>query len=77
MNPLIRFLRYDNTVPLVAIGLVLFAGGAFAASPEARDAVLRAEEMIVSIDNSYIVDLDLDSYTPKIQIVDEQCRNYQ
>ena len=70
MNPLIRFFRYDNTVPLVAIGLVLFAGGAFAASPEARDAVLRAEEMIVSIDNSYIVDLDLDSYTPKIQIVD-------
>lgn len=68
MNRLIKFIRYDNAVPLSAIGIVFFAGGVFAASPEARDAIVSTETSIVAVDNSYILHKDLSTFNPNVAV---------
>lgn len=73
---LLRFLSYNNAVP-VAISLVLLgAGSAFAAgNPEA---ILTSEQKVLTVDNTYIAGVDLSLYTPKIEItlVSEDEHNY-
>ncbi len=82
MKRLLNFLKYNNAVPITLSVILLGAGSAFAASPEVRDtaaaAVLSEQSSIVSIDNTYIVNKDLDTYTPQVQItgVTEDTDNY-
>ncbi len=72
MKDFFRFLTYHNAVPVALGALFLSVGGALAASPEARegvaDALVGAREEIRSVDNSYIANMNLDSFAPKIQI---------
>ncbi|MEN9561185.1 MAG: hypothetical protein RIQ56_458 [Candidatus Parcubacteria bacterium] len=67
MQRLIRYLRYDNTVPLILGVLFLGSTSAFAATnPEA---IYSVDEKIISIDNSYLVQKDLGSFTPQARIL--------
>jgi len=74
----LRFIKYNNALPIALSFLLLSFGGAFAASPEVRDAVYGVQERVVSIDNTYISSKDLTSYTPRVQItgVTEDEQNY-
>ena len=71
-----NFLAYHNAVP-IALGIAfLGAGGVFAATnPEA---IYSAQQKVISIDNTYIANKDLASYTPRAQIlgVTEDSDNY-
>jgi hypothetical protein len=61
-----RFLQYHNAVPIAFSILLLGAGGVFAATnPEA---IYSATQEVLSIDNTYIVNKNLDSYTPQVRI---------
>lgn len=67
-----RFLAYNNAIP-IGISIVLLGGGAaFAASPEIAatvgQGVLSSQTTVVSIDNTYLVNKDLDAYTPRVII---------
>jgi len=75
---LLTFIKYNNAIPVILGVLFLGFGGAMAASPEVRDAVISKEEVLVSVDNSYIVNTNLDAFQPSIQIteVTEDDENY-
>src|SRR3989344_1008226 len=66
MNRFVHFVQYHNAVPL-AIGIVVMGAGAtFAATnPEA---IYSQTQTPISVDNTYIADKDLTTYTPRVQI---------
>src|SRR3989344_4729696 len=61
MSRLWSFLQYHNAVPIALFVIFGATGATFAASPEVREAVLSAEEIVQSVDNTYIVSADLAS----------------
>lgn len=69
---IIHFIKYNNAFSIGFALIFLSFSGALAASPEGRqavaDAVYSAKETVQSIDNSYIINLDFNSYSPKAQI---------
>jgi hypothetical protein len=72
MNPLLHFLKYNNAFT-IALGILFLAtGSAFAASPTMQDAALGAlvqkQETVTSIDNTYLLNLDISKFTPTAQV---------
>ncbi len=69
---IVKFIAYNNTVPIVLGILFLSSGLVFAANDEVRefvvDSVYQAEQSLVSVDNSYIANKNLDVYSPKVNI---------
>jgi hypothetical protein len=63
------FLRYDNSVPLLLGIFFLGVGSVFAANEDVRTAVYAATETIVSVDNTYLANKDLASWTPRTVVV--------
>lgn len=63
---MLNFLKYNNTVPIVISLLLLSAGGAYAATNP--DAILSQQQEVIGVDNSYIVNKDLATYTPTVEI---------
>jgi len=63
---MLNFLKYNNTVPIVISLLLLSAGGAYAATNP--DAILSQQQEVIGVDNSYIVNKDLTTYTPTVEI---------
>lgn len=72
MKQFFEFLSYHNAVPIAFGVLFLGSGAAFAASPEAREAVFSATESVVSIDNTRIVGVDVETLSLEIGITDVQ-----
>ena len=68
MKKLAHFLKYNNTVPLVFGVLFLGAGATFAASPEAREAVMDSQTAITEVDNSYLLENTISDETITITI---------
>lgn len=68
MSRLVHFLSYNNAVPLTVSFLLLGSGMAFAASPDVRDAVYNSTSEVVAVDNTYLVGMNLDSFSPVVQI---------
>jgi len=76
MQRLLHFLRYDNTVPIVLGVIFLGATGTYAATnPEA---VYSVQQHVLSVDNTYLADKDLSSWSPRAEItgVTEDEENY-
>ncbi|PIR83809.1 hypothetical protein COU18_02380 [Candidatus Kaiserbacteria bacterium CG10_big_fil_rev_8_21_14_0_10_51_14] len=64
----LRFLQYHNAVPIAFSIMLLGAGGLYAATnPEA---ILSAEQTVISVDNTYVANKDFSSYTPSVRITD-------
>lgn len=67
-----RFLKYNNAVPITLSLVLLSFGTTLAASPEVRSdvaqSVIGAQSKVLSIDNTYIANKDLSSYTPRVEI---------
>jgi hypothetical protein len=76
---LINFVKYNNAF-VIGLVLVLFGGGAiFAASPDARSAVVGREVVTVQgVDNSRIINADLENFDFQVKIdnVTEDAANY-
>lgn len=76
MNPFLRFLSYNNAVPIALTILLSGAGATFAATnPES---IYDSAQSVVVADNTYIANKDLSSFTPRIVImgVTEDADNY-
>lgn len=76
MSKISLFFQYHNAVPIALGVLFLGAGGVFAATnPEA---IYRMEQVVISIDNSYIVNKDLSLWTPSavVRTVTDDDENY-
>ncbi len=76
MGGFVKFLSYNNAVPIAISFMLMGAGGVFAATnPEA---IYSEEESVVSIDNTYVAYKDFESWTPRIVIdgVTEDEENY-
>ncbi len=78
MKNLLKFLAYNNAVP-IAFGIVfLGAGGALAASPAVQQSVYNVSQTVQSIDNTRIVNADIDAlpFTLQVSGVTEDQDNY-
>lgn len=76
MHPFVRFLSYNNAVPIALTILISGGGAAFAATnPET---IYDSAQTVVAADNTYIANKDLSSFTPRIVImgVTEDADNY-
>jgi len=63
----LHFLSYHNAVPIAVSVVLLGAGASFAATnPET---IYSESQTVLSIDNTYIVNIDLGAYSPRAQIV--------
>jgi hypothetical protein len=74
----VQFVKYNNTIPIVLGVIFLGTTGAMAATPEVRNAVYTSSAQTVSIDNSRILSVDVDSYPLSVQIrtVTEDAEKY-
>ncbi len=67
-----NFFKYNNIVPITLSLLLLSFGTTLAASPDIRSdvaaSVLSTQTKVVSIDNTYLVNKDLSTYTPRAVI---------
>jgi len=63
-----NFIKYNNTIPIVLGILVLSTSGALAASPAVRDSVFSSTQSVTSIDNSYLLSVNLDSFPFSITV---------
>lgn len=72
----LKFLSYHNAVPIAISLALLGAGGAFAATDP--NAILSTQQQVISVDNTYLVNKDLSTYSPKVEItgVTEDSDNY-
>jgi hypothetical protein len=68
MKALKQFIFYNNTIPLAFGILFLGAGATFAASEEARGAVVQSQTALVSIDNSYLLNTPITESSVSISI---------
>ncbi len=68
MQRLLHTLKYHNGVPIALSLVLLGAGSAFAATPEVRDALFQSQQRVVAIDNTYLVQKNLDGYSPQVSI---------
>lgn len=81
-NRIITFIKYHNALPLGFLVLFLGFGAAFAASPELREdataAVISSTQTVVKVDNSLILNVNLEQFQPSAQInnVTEDADNY-
>src|SRR3989344_1809772 len=76
MQKMLHFLQYHNAIPLAVTIMVMGAGATFAATnPEA---IYSADQRVIAIDNTYLVNKDLSGYSPRVQItgVTEDDDNY-
>lgn len=63
-----HFVQYHNAIPIALGVLFLGAGATFAATnPEA---IYATEQTVVSIDNTYIANKDISSFSPRTEIVE-------
>ena len=67
MQRFLHFLSYNNAVPIAVSVVILGAGGAFAATDP--QAIYSAQQRVVAVDNTYIANKDLSSFTPRVEIV--------
>jgi len=65
---LIHFIKYHNALPIALSVILLSSGAVFAASPTAREAVVSKETIVRSVDNSYVINTNLETFDPELQI---------
>ncbi|MCH7883593.1 hypothetical protein IIA95_04265 [Patescibacteria group bacterium] len=74
LGRVIEFIKYHNAFSIGFALLFLGFGGALAANQELKEGIVNtivsAEEIIKTVDNSLIVSIDLNHYTPVIQIIE-------
>lgn len=63
-----NFLIYNNTVPLILGFVFLGTTATFAASEDAREVVLSSEQSLTSVDNTFIRNVNLDTYTVEVSV---------
>lgn len=68
MKKILHFIKYNNAFTIM-LALIFGGGGiTFAYSPDARDAILAKKEIVRSVDNSYLINLDLSKYDMGLRI---------
>ena len=78
MKKFTHFLFYNNTIPLIFGVLFLGASATFAASPAARQNVVQAKTTLASMDNSYLLNTEINDATVEIIVssVNEDSEKY-
>jgi hypothetical protein len=62
MKKLSQFLQYNNFVPVALAVLILGGTGTFAATPAGQQALLASAQSVVSVDNTFLIALDVESF---------------
>jgi hypothetical protein len=68
LERLARFIKYNNALP-IGISLILVGGSAaFATSPEVRETFVSSNDVVRSVDNSFIIQVDISTFDFNLQI---------
>jgi hypothetical protein len=78
MKKVLNFIKYNNLFTLVIMFVMLGTGVSLAASPAVRDGVISSKNTVRSIDNSYVIAVDLPHYNFNLKItgITEDSNNY-
>ncbi len=68
MKKIVHFVQYHNFFTIAVMFVFIGTGVSFAASPELRQGVLAQNEVVRSVDNSYVVNADFDTYDIGLKI---------
>lgn len=68
LEKIIHFIKYHNALPIAFSVILLGSGAALAASPQVQEIVISEETIVRSVDNSYIVNVNLDVHNPQLHI---------
>ena len=68
MTRFTHFLAHNNLIPIALSVVLLGAGTTYASQNPER--IYAVEDRVVAIDNTYLVNLDLDTFSPTVQIAD-------
>lgn len=61
-NSIADFIKYNNAIP-IALGILFFSTSAtFAANPAVRDSFYASQTVVQSVDNSYLLEADIEDY---------------
>ena len=66
---IVHFVQYNNFFILMVVAVVMGGGAAFAASPDLRQGVLAENVVAKSVDNSYVVNTNFDTYDVGLKIL--------
>lgn len=66
---LVHFFSYHNAIPLAALFIFLTSGVALAQSEVVQEQVISEQTIVRSIDNGYIVSVDLDDFDPRLRVM--------
>lgn len=81
-SPLINYVLYNNSFTLLVVFLLLSGGTVLAANDDVREAVSEAvvssEDTVLSIDNTFIIDVDVENFDFRVQVagIEEDNDNY-
>lgn len=71
-RPLVNYILYNNSFTLIVVFLLLSGGTVLAANEDVREAVseviVSTEDTITFVDNSFIIDVDLESFDFEVQV---------
>lgn len=78
LHKVINFIKYNNAFPILFSIIFLSTSISFAANEDLRNSVIDSQEVVRSIDNSFVVSANLDSFDFNLQILDviEDENNY-
>ncbi len=78
MKKFISFIKYNNFFTLALMAVLLGSGVTLAATPAVQDSIISKKDTVRSIDNSYIINADLDRFNANLKInnVTEDADNY-
>jgi len=72
MKRFLHFVQYHNAVTLIVAVLFGAASTTFAASDTARKAVFSAEQEVVAVDNTFLIEQDLETFPFDVKIISVQ-----
>ncbi|MDO8493161.1 MAG: hypothetical protein Q7S19_01280 [bacterium] len=78
MKKFLHFIKYNNAFTIIIMAVFGSVSLTFAASPDARHAILGESQTVSSVDNSYLLSLDLSKYDMGLKIdgITQDEKNY-
>ena len=81
-RPFLNYILYNNSFTLIVVFVLLSGGTVLAANEDVREAVSEAvvssEDTLTAIDNSLIIDVDIEDFDFRVQVaaIEEDADNY-
>lgn len=70
LKKVLHFVKYNNAFPIALSLILLGTSVSFAASEDLRETIVDSQDVVRSVDNNFIISVDLDNFDFDLQITD-------